>query len=303
MVITERDQNILRHIYAYRLLTREQIERLLFQPEHGQDHWTKTSKARKRLKLLYQHEYVERIPMPVGAGTWAWRPVYRLAPKGAAWIASQLEVKVSGLAYWGKGDDVDERTTQVSQLFLEHTLRINDLRIAITLACAQHGYQVEKWLDDTQLKSQEMKDYVAVTERGTAHKVAVIPDAYFLLHLGDRRAHFFIELDRATMSHRRWGTRVRAYLAYIRMGKYTERYQTKSLRILTVTTTPQRLTNLKKTTEKAGGKGIFWFATLDAITAATVLCEPIWLLANDERGDVVSPGETVHRGARKTLVA
>lgn len=291
MVLTPRDREILRQVHAHRMLTLVQIERLLFQPEHGQDHFTKTSKARLRLKLLYQHGYLDRIPMPVGPGMWAWQPVYRLTRKGAEIVAADLNVPVGELEYWGRGDDKKQRHSHVSQLFLQHALQINDLRIAVSLACEQGGFRVEKWLDDSQLKSLEMKEYVAVTEGGHNRKVAVIPDAYFLLHLGDRRAHFFLELDRATMSNPRWSTRVRAYLTYVRSGKYRERYQTTSLRILTATTTEQRLMNLKETTRKAGGGQLFWFTTIDQVSASSVFFAPIWRLANDEP-----------EGARKALL-
>ncbi len=72
---------------------------------------------------------------------------------------------------------------------------------------------------------------------------------YFVLNLGDRRAHFFLELDQATMSNKRWKTRILAYKAYTDSGKYQKRYHTQSLRILTVRTTQARLGNLKMTTE------------------------------------------------------
>jgi hypothetical protein len=110
--------------------------------------------------------------------------------------------------------------------------------------------------------------------------------------MGDRRAHFLLELDRATMSNPRWRTRIRAYLAYVNAGKYQVRYQTRSLRILTVTTTPERLENLRKTTLKAGGGDLFWFATLDQVSDTTILSSPIWRLATDERDS-----------ARKTLIS
>ncbi len=273
----------MREVHAFRLMTREQIERLLFAPGHGQTHLTKTSEVRERLKLLYHHGFLERIASPVGHGSWAWRPVYRLAQKGAQLIAAELGTTVGKLKYWGKGDDRDHRATDTSQLFLNHTLKVNDVRIAIAQAATRHGYQVEKWLDDTQLKSQEMKDYVTVAGGGGENqRVAIIPDAYFVLHLGDRRAHFFLELDQATMSNTRWETRVRAYLAYTR-GKYQARYQTNSLRILTVTTTAERLANLRRTTVKAGGKDSFWFTTFDQATAETIFLAPIWLVADPEK--------------------
>lgn len=280
MVLTNRDKEIIRQVYLYRLMTREQIEQLLFSPEKGQDHPTKTTKARQRLRLLYQHGYLERIPAPIGPGLWAWRPVYRLAEKGAALIAGELGTSSTKLPYWGKGFDKDHRPTEVSLLFLEHTLKINDIRITITQAAQVQGYRLEKWLDDTILKSQEMKDYVSVTTRqGRSLKVAVVPDAYFVLNLGDRRAHFFLELDRATMSSKRWRTRVLAYKTYAESGKYQQRYQTTSLRILTVTTTPTRLANLKKTTEQAGGGRLFWFTTFNQATQEKILSASIWQIA------------------------
>lgn len=291
MVLTERDKKILHAVHDYRMLTREQVERLLFAPQAGQNHFTKTSKVRQRLKLLYQNKYLDRVPLPVGNAAWGWQPVYRLAHGGAQLVASELGIDVNDLLYWGKGDDKDRRSTKVTPLFLAHALSITDVRIAINLATQANGYLVEKWLDDALLKSQERKDYVTVSANGRSRSVAVIPDSYFVLHLGDRRAHFFLELDRATMSNSRWGERVRAYLAYVQSGKYTERYQTKSLRILTVTTTEQRLQNLKETTQKAGGGDLFWFTTLEQVSASSVFSRPIWRFANDEP-----------EGARKTLL-
>src|SRR5438128_1454074 len=91
MVLMPRDVEILRQLHQYRLLTREQIERLLFQPDHGQDHFTKTDKARTRLRLLYHNRYVDRIPAPVSPGAWAWRPVYRLSRKGADLLAAEAD--------------------------------------------------------------------------------------------------------------------------------------------------------------------------------------------------------------------
>lgn len=296
MVLTPRDRKILLYVYLFRMLTREQIERLLFQPENGQDHFTKTSKVILRLKLLFQHGYLERIPLPVGQGSWAWQPVYRLTNKGAEVVAKDLGNEKKDLLYWGKTDDRQQRTTTVTSLFLTHTLRVNDVRIAVTLAAREKGYRVEKWLDEAQLKSQEMKEYVPVRDENGNRMVSVVPDGYFVLHLGDRRADFFLELDRATMSNSRWATRVKAYLEFVDSGQYTERYQSTSLRILTVTTTEKRLLNLKETTRKAGGENLFWFTTLDQVLPSSVFFRPIWLGANDERGD------ELNRRARKVLI-
>lgn len=276
MIVTNRDREIIRQVYLFRLMTRDQIERLLFLPINGQDHLTLTSKCCQRLKLLYHHEYLDRIPVPTRAGLWAWLPVYRLARKGAALIASELGTSISKLTYWGRTFDQDHRHVSVSYLFVDHALKINDVRIAIIQAAQKAGYRLEKWIDDSQLKSLEMRDYVIVSLHGGVIRSPVIPDAYFVLNLGYRRAHFFLELDQATMSHKRWKTRVLAYKAYAESGKYQNRYKTKSLRVLTVTTTSERLANLKKTTEDAVPQGFFWFTTFGQAISQNVLSSVIW---------------------------
>jgi hypothetical protein len=280
MVVMPRDVEILRHVQEYRLLTREQVERLLFAADNGQDHPTKTSICRLRLRLLYHHGYLERFPAPVRAGGWAWRPVYRLAAKGAQLLAESADGSQPG--YWGAGFDRDQRRTSASLLFLEHLLRTNDVRIAVTQAAQRAGWRVEKWLDDAQLKADRLLDHIAVnTASGRTQRVPVLPDAYFVLTMGDRRAHFFLELDRGTLSSRRWRTRVQAYTAFTASGQYEARYRTRSLRILTVTTSARRLANLVLTTEQAGGGRLFWFATFAGAVSGAILSGSIWHVAGE----------------------
>jgi hypothetical protein len=288
MVLTPRDHDILCHVYRFRRMTREQVERLLFRPDHGQDHPTKTNIARKRLRLLFHHGYLERIPMPAANAKWALRPVYRLSRKGAELIANELGTTPGKLRYWGKGDDDDHRATEVSQLFLNHALDINDVRIAVQHGAAGLGCTVEEWLDDTDLKRPERKESVTITtEHGGHVKVPVIPDAYFVVRLGDQRARFFLELDRATMSNSRWKRRILAYRKFVESGKYFERYKATSLRILTVTTTPKRMASLQLTTANAGGGDLFWFTTLPDATSGNFLLSRIWRLANEAAGGLL----------------
>lgn len=284
MVLTPRDREILHQVYLYRLMTREQIERLLFAPDNGQAHLTKTSKARRRLRLLYHHGFLERIPALLRPGVWAYRPVYRLSRKGATLVATDMGTSLSELAYYGKGYQREGQATQAGSLFLNHTLEINDVHLAISLAAAACGYRLEEWLDDWQLKKGERRDYVQVTNgHDRVFKVAVIPDAYFVLILGDRRTHFFLEVDRGTMTSKRWKTRVLAYQAYLKSDQFQTRYQTKSLiRILTITTTAKRMQTLVKATQRAQGNHQFWFTTRDQIAPESVFSSPIWRLANDE---------------------
>ena len=64
---------------------------------------------------------------------------------------------------------------------------------------------------------------------------------------------------------------MRAYEIYVRTGRYFERYGTRSLRVLVVTTTHQRLANLQSTTEEVTNLPIFWFTTIDQVQPETML--------------------------------
>lgn len=269
MILTQRDEEIIGVAYAYRFVTSSQINTRVFLKGEP----PKETRCNKRLRLLYHHGFLDRILPKVARGEGAKPIIYCLDERGAQLLAEELEGEVD----WRPKD------REVGKMFLDHTLKINDVRIAVTLAAEKAGFQLRKWTDEKTLKSQEMKDYVTIsTPGGRKRKVAVIPDGYFILNIGEKKAHFFIEVDLATLSNTRWKTKIQAYLAYIRQGLYQKRYRTRSLRILTVTTGERRLQNLKTTTEAAEGQRMFWFTTFDQATSDKILTEPIWQVATSE---------------------
>jgi hypothetical protein len=263
--LTERDAQVILAVYEYRLLRREQIERLFFPSPNT---------ANERLKRLYQHGFLERRWLPVEYGQGTGQAIYLLAERGADLAAERLGLD-RGAVDW------KESYNQVSTPFLEHALGVNQARIAFTLAAHKAGYQIGKWIGEGELKARP--DYVQIpTASGVRRKIAVIPDGYFVLVLGEKRAHFFLESDRATEANKRWGEKVQAYLEYTRSGKYTERYGTRSLRVLTVTTGEKRLANLKRATEQAGGREMFWFTTVAEAQPEGMVGKPIWQVAGQE---------------------
>jgi hypothetical protein len=267
MRLTERDVRVILAIYDYRVLRREQIELLFFPSKNT---------ANERLQRLFHHRFLERRWLPVEFGQGTSQAIYLLAERGADVVAGQLSID-RGALNWR------EAHREVGSLFLEHALMINDVRIAASLAAQQRGYAMEKWVKEEALKG--MKEYVyLITDGGARRKVAVIPDAYLVLSLGDKRgAHFFLEGDRGTEANKRWAQKVRAYLAYTESGRYSEQYGTRSLRVLTVTIGTKRMANLKRTTEKAGGGQMFWFTTLEHAQPGEFLNEPVWEVAG-QRG-------------------
>lgn len=272
MVLTKRDKEIVKAVYTYRLLTRTQVETLLFPPDGGQDHATKTSVCQKRLKLLYQHEFLDRIHLPVVPNQGSRPIVYCLAERGAQLVANDLGVDRAAVNWRAKDNEV-------VFFFLEHTLRINDVRIALSLAAQRHNWTMARWLTERELKS--LQERVRDPEQ-PERSLPIAPDAYFTLEQDDKRASFFLEVDQATEANKRFKAKVRAYLAYVASGRYQERYQTRSLRVLTVTTGEKRLANLVATTKEARGGDLFWFTTFNVATPEQILVEPIWRVAGHD---------------------
>lgn len=288
MVLTDRDRRIITGVYQYRVLRRDQIQALFFPGK------SKTA-VNRVLSRLFQHSFLKRHIPPIQYGQGFPQSLYLLEEKGANVVAEELGIDRAEVNW-------QPHHNQVSSMFLEHTLRSNDIRIAFVLAAEQAGHTLKRWIDESTLKGEP--DYVHITTpSGKRRKVAVIPDAYFTLTLDDRTASFFLEVDRATVSNRRWQRRIKAYMKYVLTGKYQERYQTAALRVLTSTTTDKRLQNLKATTQQAikeanlpGLARLFWFTTHEGIcqNPGTLFSRPLWQVAgiSDLQPLIAQPAES-----------
>jgi hypothetical protein len=240
------------------------------------------------LRQLFDHEYLWRDEQPTKLSQGRAPLVYRLDTKGADLLAETWGLERADL-------DWDSRDKNVSDPFLNHLLRTNDVRVDIAVAADKHGFVIAEWRDDKTLKREHSKDYVVITnEKGRKQQVAIVPDGYFCLSISGEdeltETHFFLEIDlRTVVGHasywgrRDWNRKVKAYIEYFQNGKYEERYGARQGRVLTVTTGERRLDNLKSITEDAGGKKRFWFTTFDRVTPETVLTERIWQVAS-QRG-------------------
>jgi hypothetical protein len=266
MVLMERDKRIIEAVYQYRVLRQDQIEALFFEQSKAA--------AQRRLFRLYHNGFLERTFLTVRASFLLSPAIYLLDKRGADLLHTELGYEDISWTH---------KSNIIGQLFLEHTLAINDVRIAVTLACREHGYALLEWRSEADLKT----DYARVTLSTKSRKqrtVALVPDSFFVIQAPKGKAPFFLELDRATETTTTFQTKILAYQAYVQSGEYEKRYGYKSLRVLTVVPTGKRLENVKTTTEMVGGEERFWFTTLTAITAHTLFHAPIWAVAgNKER--------------------
>lgn len=261
MVEGENDRRIVRLVYQYGLLSQQQIEQLM-----GLSRPT----VQRLLRRLYDHAYLERQFLPI-ARFGSSPALYVLDREGKSLLRRMGIENQAGIL----GKDL-------SPLYLQHMLSLNDVHIAIELACATDGYQLGEWLTDNRLKA----DYDRVKIASSPKPVSVIPDGFFWIDVPNLGKTFcFMELDRGTTDVSDFTRKVEAYVAYYKSGQYTKRYGAQGFRVLTVVEGigEGRVENLRQATAKMGGIGRrFWFTHINHISRETVLHEPIWSIAGGE---------------------
>jgi hypothetical protein len=264
MRLTDRDRRIIEAVYSYDgILTDNQIRRLF---RIGR------TQAQLRLKLLYQHGYLNR---PDRRRRWMLPfTVYWLGRGGAAYIAGLEGKDLRGFTW----------RQEPRWITIEHDVAVNDLRIAVVTAC-EHEPRVtlSEWMGQDEFWSQP--DKVTYTQGGKALSRAIRPDGYCLLTTERTRLRFLWEIDRRTEDNPRWvREKVYPYLAYLKSDAYFARFGQRSGRILTVTTGQKRLDNMKTRTERTiGDKArLFAFTTFEQVKAYPILTAPIWYWGGED---------------------
>jgi hypothetical protein len=287
--LTDRDRAIIRAVYDYRFLTLPQLQTLLFHtlkaelPGLGERPHTRATQdlswPQRVLARLFHAGYLNRVFLPVLNSP----AIYTLDLAGIDLL--KREFGIERPQYGWKAWRPSAKTLQGE--FFQHALAINTFRILLTRACEAVRYTLAQVFTENELKVDidrvQVKD-----EWGRVKSIPVIPDSYFLVKTPRGVAHFFLELDRATMAVSRFQTKIRGYLAYHQNGGFTARYSASKFRVLTVTSadTPEqsdkRALKLKDATADIGGRSLFWFAPLHSLMPQNMLHEDIWLLAGED---------------------
>ena len=259
MALTQRDCDVIRAVNDYRAVTTEQLEALFFGSR---------STAQYRLSRLFQHEFLDRNFLSVVSGApGSSRVIYTVGKRGVG-------VLVEHFGYERNQVRLPKRGTLGWHL-IEHLLKVNDLRVMVTLAARAQHWTLETWLDETVFRAKP--DYVTVKDKvGRSRREPVFPDGYFVLHTPRGKARFFLEVDRGTELLSKFAPQIAVYETYVASGQYQERFQAKSLRILVVTTSERRLRSLMRATEQAGGNQKYWFTTFERTTTETIFTGAIW---------------------------
>ncbi|MDR3413266.1 MAG: replication-relaxation family protein [Formivibrio sp.] len=270
MQLTKRDREIIKLVHRHQFLRSHQIIALI---EGSQQQML------RRLKLLYQHGYLERpraqLEYYEKGGS---RPiVYGLGNKGGKLLSQESGVAAARI----------ESNRDTGRMYLEHAILVSDVMVSIELAGRKSGDVRLLYEDQLALQSQgnDFQWHVKVQDHGVT--LGVVPDRVFALeykdHTGEvQRVYFFLEADRGTMPVVRSGLTqtsfYRKLLAY--EATWTQKIHQRKLgihrfRVLTVTTNAMRVKSLLEACSRLKrGHGLFLFADRSVLEKDPF--SPVW---------------------------
>lgn len=279
--IQERDVQLLVYAYELHAFTEAEAYRLCYAQHVERRTPLSPSIGYRRLGLLVQHRLLSARRAITATGHGAAPLVYHLGPRAASILADRLDLPEEVIGRRIKQDQ------QLAWRVFAHTHGLAQLYTALVCACRERGYDLV-WRSDQSLAASKL-----VAREGTA-KLPLQPDAFCVITraVEGLRHCYFIELQRAS---RPWAYRdkVPAYIAYKDSGAYTRDFGYRSLVVLGIATGgAERAQHLKQAAEAAGGRSLFWSASLDLVLADPF--GPIWLVAGEpdsERVGLFGRGE------------
>ena len=259
ILLTERDEEIIRAVGRFRFLRSDQITKLFEGSKQG---------ILRRLGKLFHHGYLARpkrlnvqIAMPGFKGM-----VYALGPSGRKYLTSQ------GVLY-----SYRQQEKEAKILYLAHTLKVADFMIDLQLSLPE---EVDLYHSDEFRvlfsPKEEVTWKVPITYREEELSIGVIPDYVFALSRGDEICVYCLEVDRGTMPVYRekplqtsFLRKIIAYHETWRTGFAAKNFDWKRFRVVTVTSSSLRSAHLisacEKTCQGKGGERLFLFSTEEAV--------------------------------------
>lgn len=293
---TKRDVLILYSVFTVRYMTTPQIWKLFF-PNASM------LVCNQRLKKLVDYGLLRVIEQAIKRGEGRKPYIYALTTLGGELLTYERGVgaKLINVKPWA-----DEGNS----LKLKHILATTDVLIAIHEACRTGEYTLDSWETEREIRSQLTKETVRFSGSDGEKYRTPIPDLLFTLKKGEKRAIYWLEVDRATetialstFEKQSIEAKAREYLAYEQSADFQNQYGSRPLRVLFVTTGHRRMQNMKAAAEQvirlavnahAGlseaqkltecerlGKR-FRFITAAEVQPETLLTEPVWQVAGDD---------------------
>ncbi len=270
MKLTDRDLQLLAYVARHRFLSSAQLAAL----DGGS--WQNLLRL---LRALFDHGFLDRPKAQLAAmpieGPQAM--IYALAPKGARALR-EYGHRLNG------GGDWTEKNRRAGAVFIEHTLAVADFMTALELSCRVHtdvelvrDHEIIAEAPEMTRRAREPLRWVVRPERGRNEVWSVVPDGLFALSfLDETAAYFLLEIDRGTipivrnsLDHRSIAAKLATYYEGWRANRHVEQFGVKQMRVLIVTESAERVSNMLSAIDKiTGGKGSNFFLLIDKPTLA-----------------------------------
>jgi hypothetical protein len=277
MILTPRDLAILRAVYRHRLLRSTHLVALSGGSRQA---------TLRRLQLLFHHGYLDRPSMQLDWYARGSEPlVYALGNRGAELLETEGVVRRGGVRW-------DTKNRNLSRVFLHHTLAVAEIMVAFEVACRAHeGVRfippeevLQRASAETRRLRLPFRWQVEARHDGKLHRLGVEPDRIFGLDFhgmpeNRRQAYFFLEADRGTMPVMRKGLaqtsffrKILAYKETWGQGLHQKHFGIPNFRVLTVTTSPERVVHLVEACRIiTGGARLFLFADENSLNRGDIL--------------------------------
>jgi hypothetical protein len=234
--------------------------------------------------------------------------VYALGNRGAETLESLGEVRRGGVRWHTKNRNL-------SRIFLHHTLMVAEVMVAFEVACrGREGVRFippEEALAGAPEATRRLRlpfrwQVEVVLQGGKLHRLGVEPDKVFGLELqgapeNRRRAYFFLEADRGTMPIARkrlaqtsFSRKLLAYRETWRQGVHRRHFGIPNFRVLTVTTSKERVEHLVEVCRSllGGGSRLFLFADWEKLGRKSILAHE-WAIGYRELVQLVERANAI----------
>ena len=260
MKLMKRDIEVLRCIYEEHYLTSEHIYQLVFKG-------TGKRVCFRRLRLLWEHHFLEKIYIPViltgKLGRQNNRDIYSLTRQGFNILK-------------GEYDEIEMMYTPkqtTSYTFLSHHLIVVDMLVALRVS-AQEASEIQLLgAEHEALMRQKLKQWRGKA-RGRTSKDIIVSDGIFSFRYLDsgKTKTFHIEIVRADIrgGNNKLLAKLILYFKLHRDGFFKKVYGQENIRaIIIVTTSQKRADNLQVLASTLPhGKRFFWFGSYDEESSA-----------------------------------
>lgn len=264
IALTKRDIGLLLMVYNYDGCAIAHLANRFW--KSGTKKFGPRSAFYRRIRLLVDAGYLRsaRLP-PLNGNGGSGKAFITLGDKGRQVIADYLRLSRSDL----------RRLREIeTPLMAAHHLEICSIRLALELACEQHGIELTEWRSERELR---LPPIVKVQDPrppagSPAILIPLIPDGEFSLRLPDgRTGSLRLECDRGTVAPKRVRARCRAYFAY------TAKDARPVLWVVPDQARRDAITSwaLAEAGRLALDPTLFWITTKDQVNETTIL-EPIW---------------------------